>query len=108
MATITAQAIGDTGLTPTFTAVNASDVLTNDGNSFLRVKNGNGANCTVTIAATRECNQGFTHNMVAVVPLTTGDMTIGPFPKHRFGAAPVATYSVTASVTAALISNTPT
>lgn len=103
MAVITAQTIGETGATITLTAVNASDTLTNNGNSYLRVKNANGASCTVTIAATRECSDGFTHDMTVTVPATTGDKNIGPFPIARFGSAPVVTYSVTASVTAALV-----
>ncbi len=104
MATITAQVIAETGTTPTFTAVNASDTLTNNGSSFLRVKNANAAACTVTVAAVSACSHAFTHNMAVTVPATTGDVTIGPFPTKRFGAAPVTTYSITASVTAALIS----
>lgn len=104
MATITAQTIAEAGTTVTFTAVNASDTLTNNGKSYLRVKNANAAACTVTIAATHSCSQGFTHNMTASVIATTGDMVLGPFPAARFGTAPVVTYSVTSSVTAALIS----
>ncbi len=106
MATITAQAYAETGIAPTFTAVNASDVLTNNGNSYLEVKNANAAACTVTVTAVTNCNQNFSHNMSVSVPATTGDKVIGPFPIARFGTAPVVTYSVTASVTAALVTLT--
>lgn len=104
MATINPQAIVVTGngLTPVYTIVNASDTLVNNGNSFLHVKNGNAGNCTVTITATTSCSQGTLHDAVAIVPLTTGDRMIGPFPINRFGSAPVVTYSVQATVTAGL------
>jgi hypothetical protein len=103
MAVITAQSIAETGTTISFTAVNASDTLTNNGNSYLRVKNGNGSNCTVTVTHVNSCDQGFTHDMVATVPATTGDVILGPFSIIRFGNAPVVTYSVQSSVTAALV-----
>ncbi len=104
MATISAQTISETGSTLTFTQVNASDTLTNDGASVLRVLNATAASMTVSIAATRTCSQGFTHNMSVGVPATTGDKQMGPFPLVRFGAAPVVTYTATTltGVTAAL------
>lgn len=106
MATITAQVIAEAGTAVTFTAVNASDVLTNNGNSYLQVKNANAAACTVTMTAVTNCNQNFAHNMSVSVPATTGDKVLGPFTIARFGTAPVVTYSVTTSVTAALITLT--
>lgn len=106
MATLTVQSIAETGTTVTFAAVSASDTWANNGNSYLRVKNANGAICTVTVAATSACNQGYTHNKVVAVPATTGDMVMGPFPKLRFGTTPVITYSVTATVTIAVVTLT--
>lgn len=103
MAVITAQVIADAGTAITFTAVNASDTLTNNGRSYLQVKNANAAACTVTVVSTVVCNQGFSHDMVVSVPATTGDRVLGPFTAIRFGTAPVVNYSVTSSVTAALV-----
>lgn len=108
MATITAQTIPEAGLAVVFTAVNASDVLTNNGNSYLHVKNANAAACTVTLDATRTCDHGFDHNIVVSVPATTGDMVLPPMPLNRFSKAVTVTYSVTASVTAALVTLTST
>lgn len=107
MATIAAQTIPDAGLTPTFTGVNASDTLTNDGNSFLEVKNASGGDITVTITAVTACTQGSLHNKGGTVVATTGHKRFGPFPINRFGRAPVVTYSATTSVTAALVTMIP-
>lgn len=103
MAVVNPQNVVDSGLAPVYSAVTASDTLTNNGNSFLHVKNANAAACTVTIDSITPCDQGFDHNYVVVVPANTGDRMIGPLPIKRFGNAPTVTYSVTASVTAALI-----
>ncbi len=103
MATITPQSILTTGSPPVFTAVNASDSLTNNGNCYLHVKNTNAAACTVTVDSVTPCNQGFDHDLVVVVPATTGEKIIGPFPVNRYGGAVAVTYSVTSGVTAALV-----
>lgn len=103
MATITAQTIPAAGLAVVFTAVNASDVLTNDGRCYLHVKNANAAACTVTVVAITTCSHGSLHDITGSVIATTGDKVFGPFPTTRFGTAPAATYSVTASVTAAFV-----
>jgi hypothetical protein len=103
MAVINPQPILGTGLQPVYSAVSASDTLTNNGNSFLHVKNGNAAICTVTIDSVTPCDQGSDHDLVVAVPATTGDRMIGPLPMKRFGASPTVTYSVQATVTAALV-----
>jgi len=102
------------GLGPTYSAVTASDtfVPTAAGGAatFLHVKNGNAASCTVTVVQKTACSYGSntpTHDLVVSVPATTGDRMIGPIPAERYqdpttGVATV-TYSVTATVTAALV-----
>lgn len=106
MATLTVQSIAETGTTVTFAAVSASDTWANNGNSYLRVKNANAADTVVTVTHTSNCNQGFAHDMTVTVVATTGDKIMGPFPKLRFGTTPVITYSVTASVTIAVVTLT--
>ena len=106
MATITAQAIGETGLAVVFTAVNASDTLTNDGNSYLHVKNTNANDVTVVADATRTCSQGFDHNMTMTVAATTGTKVMGPFPLNRYSSAVVITYSTISGVTAGAVTLT--
>lgn len=69
--------------TPTFTAAIADGhMVTNDGLTFLRVKNSDAASRTVTVlipgtlAGVAVVNGGRQHT----VPANTGDVTIGPFP----------------------------
>jgi hypothetical protein len=106
MAEVTAQTIDETGSTVSFTQIAATCTLVNNGRSYLHVKNTTAATCTVVVAATRECSQGFTHDMSVSVPATTGDKVLGPFPTVRFGSYPVATTSATTltGVTAAVVS----
>ncbi len=114
MALITAQPILQTGLQPVYTAVNASDTFVppaaGGAAAFLHVKNGNAGACTVTVVEKAPCSFGSTsptHDLSVSVPATTGDRMIGPIPAERYldpttGVATV-TYSVTATVTAALV-----
>ena len=75
-------------------------------NSFLRVKNGNAAPCTVTV--TQPAGSGPLGTTIAplalapVVAATTGDRLYGPFPLYPFADANGnvnVSYSVTATVT---------
>jgi len=96
MALLTAQAVVKTGLAPVYSAVSASDTVTPVPGSklFLHVKNGNGSACT---AAT---------NPTVSVPASTGDRMIGPLPAEMADPATgliTVQYSVTATVTAALV-----
>lgn len=105
MATVLPQLPGKVNLTSpqiSYASVTASDILVNDGHCMLYVKNGNGASCTVTVAAVNACDQGVTLSASEVIPAGQ-NWVFGPFPVSRFGMAPVVTYSVTATVSAALI-----
>jgi hypothetical protein len=75
-------------------------------NSFLRVKNGNAAACTVTVTPPSTSGPlGTTIGPLALSPqvaLTVGDRIYGPFPTYPFGDANgnvTVTYSVTPTVT---------
>lgn len=88
------------------TAASASDTLAAGGNSFLRVKNGNAAACTVTVTPPAGSGPlGTTIGPLALSPAvgaTTGDRIFGPFPQTPFGDANglvTITYSVTPTVT---------
>ena len=81
------------------------DTFTNDGHTFLHVKNANAGACLVTINSVKPCDQGVDHDPAVSVAATTGDEMIGPFPIARFGSpVTVISYGVTASVSVAAIS----
>jgi hypothetical protein len=65
------------------TAATAGDGFENDGATMFRLVN-SGTEKTVTFHAQANCGQGFTHDLAAVVPATTGDVWVGPFPTARF------------------------
>lgn len=74
-------------------------------NSFIRVKNGNAAACTVTVTpAAGSGPQGTSIGPLTLAPpvaLTTGDRVYGPFPLYPFGDANGnvnVSYSVTSTV----------
>lgn len=102
MSTFTAQTIENVnGAVPVFTAVSASDVLTNNGLCMLHIKNGGGSTDTISIGGVNSCSHGQIHP--CQVNLNAGqEIIIGPFPVSRFGTAPVITHSFITSVTAGL------
>lgn len=101
MATIAIQTIDLDGEPADYAAAVGPDTFTNDGRTFLHVKNTNAATRTVTVDSTKLCDQGFDHNQDVVIPATTGDVMIGPFATARFGALVTVTYSAVAGVTIA-------
>jgi hypothetical protein len=110
MALLSAQTVTKAGTTPSYSAVNASDTITAVTGvlQFLHVKNANGSNCTVTItdAGVTPAGSAAT-NPTVVVPLTSGDKMIGPLSNALASTSTgliTVSYSVTSSVTAALIS----
>lgn len=109
MALLTPQAMSRSGLNVTYSAVNSTDTIAQPSGSvlFLHVKNANAASCTVTIADGGKTPAGSSaQNPTVSVPSTTGDRMIGPIPgimaDPTTGLVTVS-YSVTASVTAALV-----
>ena len=65
-------------------AAGGGDQFANTGREVIHVKNTNAATRTVTVNSQRACDQGFDHDVAVVVPATTGDVLIGPFPTERF------------------------
>ncbi|GAH28647.1 unnamed protein product [marine sediment metagenome] len=87
------QEIVQTGLTPTFEPANTDgDYFSNDGKTFLVVKNGGASPVTVTIDSKIKCNQGFDHDLEVLVAVSE-ERWIGPFEVGRFTGSVEATYS---------------
>lgn len=109
MALLTAQGVVKTGLAPVYSAVNATDTIAvaNGVQTFLHVKNGNAGACTVTLVDNGKTPAGSSAtNPTVSVPATTGDRMIGPISAALADPATglvSVTYSVTPTVTAALI-----
>ena len=103
MAALTKQTILRTGITPSYTAVAASDTFAPDNNCFIHVKNAGGSadSCTVQVLQGDPPGLTISDNVVSV---TNGqERMIGPFPPQFFadpstGQATV-THSFTTSVT---------
>ncbi len=101
MAVIAIQTIDLDGEDADYAAAVGPDTFTNDGRTFLHVKNTNAATRDVTVDSTKLCDQGFDHNQVVTIPATTGDRMFGPFPTARFGTTVTVTYSATTNLTIA-------
>jgi hypothetical protein len=103
VAALSKQIIVRTGITPSYTAVSASDTFTPDLNCFIHVKNAGGSSdtCVVQVLAGDPPGLTISDNSVSV---TNGqERMIGPFPPYFFadpvtGSATV-THSFTTSVT---------
>lgn len=108
MATLTVQDVDLDGEDADYvSAAGGGDQFANDGKTFLHIKNTNGATRTVTVNSQKACDQGFDHDVAVVVPATTGDMMIGPFPTARFNDASgfvQLTYSAVTGVTVGVFS----
>jgi len=106
MALITAQSVVATGLAPVYSTPTASDTFLPDDGLVLHVKNANASATNVTVVDGGATAAGNPGTAAAVsVPATTGDRMIAV---SRAAVNPATglitvTYSVTASVTAALI-----
>jgi hypothetical protein len=107
MALITKQQVVMTGLQPVYSTPTASDTFQVDDDLFLHVKNGNAAICNVTIQdASLTPGGNAALNVAVAVPATTGDRMIGPIPNVFVSTSTgliTVTYSVTSSVTVALL-----
>lgn len=100
------QKLTNTGMAPVFDAADVEgNKFSNNGRTFLVVKNGGAAPVTVTVNSQRKCDQGFDHDITVDVP-AGGERWIGPLDPHRFntpnGEVEVA-YSAVDSVTVAAI-----
>lgn len=82
------QQIVRAGLTPAFTAANVDGhSIVNNGHTFIEVKNVNAATRTVTVQTPRLVDGIAVAELEVVIPITTGDKMIGPFPAETFNQA---------------------
>src|SRR5678816_1363955 len=84
MATLATQTVNRAGLSQTLSAAaGGGDACACGSGMFIRAKNASGGNITLTIAipagASGYPNAAYTSTAV-VIPLTTGDVLIGPLP----------------------------
>jgi hypothetical protein len=103
MTLLTVQNIVRTGLTPTYTAVTATDTFTPDAQTFIHVKNGGGSPDTCVIAVLQGDPPGLTIADNSVSVTNAQERMIGPLPYNFFadpttGLATV-THGFTTSVT---------
>lgn len=90
MAELTVQNITQSGITPTFSEASATgDVMSNDGASFIYVKNGSGSSLSITITAQTtavniEAFGQLTASNTVMSIATNSEGIIGPFPTFIF------------------------
>src|SRR5215471_19403788 len=106
MALMSTQNISRAGLTPAYTAANASDTFTPNGQAFVHVKNAGASPDTVAIQVLQGDPPGLTISDVSVSVTNAQERMIGPLPANFFG-DPVTglgtiTHSFLTSVTSAL------
>lgn len=76
------------GLAPTYNgslSISNNYFVPNSGLTFLHFKKTGAGNCNVTVVTTQTILGYAVADPVIVVPATTGDVMIGPFPKNVFG-----------------------
>jgi hypothetical protein len=104
---ITVQQIAQAGITPTYEAFNATPAdghtFSNDGRTFLQLKNTNGAQRTVTIKTVATVDGLEVADLTVTVPATTGDKMVGPFSQTTFGSTVTVTSDANAGLTIAAI-----
>lgn len=103
MALLTTQNITRSGVTPSYSAVSASDTFTPGAQVFIHVKNAGGSPDSCVIAVAAGDPPGLTIADVTVSVTNAQERMIGPFPAQFFadpttGLATV-THSFTTSVT---------
>lgn len=103
MAALTTQTITRAGVTPSYTAVAASDTFAPGSGVFIHVKNGGGSSDTCVVQVLQGDPPGLTISDNSVSVTNGQERMIGPFPSQFFadpstGQATV-THSFTTSVT---------
>lgn len=74
------------GVTPAFAAANATghSIVNVNGTMWLEVKNAGAAVCNITIQTPATFKGVAVAEVAVVVPITSGDKIIGPFPADLF------------------------
>jgi len=77
---LSVQEIAVAGITPSYEAANADgEKISNDGKTFIQVKNTNAGEITVTVVTPITIGGLAVSDRTITVPATTGDKMIGPF-----------------------------
>jgi hypothetical protein len=104
LAAFTTQNISRTGVTPTYSAVSASDTFTPGVNTFVHVKNAGASPDTVAIQVLQGDPPGLTIADISVSVTNAQERMIGPLPPNFFAdpttGAGTITHGFTTSVTA--------
>lgn len=91
------------GTTQSFTAANVDgNFCDNDGATFLEIKN-TGSQITVTFDSVRKSDYNTDEDVAVIIPATTGDVLIGPFPVRRFTRTLSWTYTAVTGVTVSVM-----
>lgn len=103
---ITVQTVDTVGEVITFAAANVDgNYFTNDGLTYLHIKNGGASPITVTVNSLENCSYGFDHNL-SITIANGAEKVIGFFSKKRFNAVDGTvgiTYSAVTTVTVAAV-----
>ena len=104
MAAFTTQVITRTGITPSYSAVSASDTFTPDAQTFVHVKNAGASPDTVGIQVLQGDPPGLVISDLSVSVTNAQERMIGPLPKNFFAdpatGSGTITHGFTTSVTA--------
>ena len=87
--TLTGEAMVEGGLAATYnSSLNTADThfVNNDGRTFLHFKKTGAGAANVTIVTPRTLGGRAVADLVVVIPATTGDKFLGPFPPAIFNA----------------------
>ena len=86
------------GLTPSYKSdMSATDTyfVPNDGRTVIHLKNTGGSNSVVTVVTPGTVDGSAVADKTYTVPLTTGDLFIGPFPANTYNVAGAASFTLT-------------
>lgn len=103
MAALSTQTITRSAITPTYSAVSASDTFTPNAQTFVHIKNGGGSSDTVGIPVLQGDPPGLTISDLSISVTNGQERMIGPLPANFFAdpttGAGTITNSFTTSVT---------
>lgn len=104
---ISVQTISLTPAAPSFAAASTDgNTFTNDGRTFIEIKNTSGVTVTATIVTQVTVGGNAVADKTVTVPPTTGDVVVGPFLPEIYNdstGATTVTWSATSGVTMAVL-----
>lgn len=102
---LSTQVIDVDGHSPTYTSPNTTDTYKtpNDGRTFYHARKTGAGSCNMTIATPIAPGGLSVADRVVVVPATTGNVMIGPFPRTVYGEELAVTFSEVTGLTVAAL-----